>query len=302
MVCGERDGARSSTARRTSQASSAMSRLLQPGQRFGPDLRYQLDGPLGTGGSGVVHEVHDRLLGCRLAGKFVFPEVSGADAVLRREAQLLARLQHENIISARGCGLIHDVPYLLMDLLEGDTLASVLVAQKLSHARATRVLVDVVQGLEHAHARGVLHLDIKPGNVFVQTNGRAKIIDFGAGSVVPTLASTADLEPVEPFLKGTLHYMAPEQWAMSKPDVRTDIWAAGMVLYEMLRGMLPYGDQPSCLRIMTAEPEDSPCSTVGARLPPDIRVVIGRTLAADPAHRFQTATELLSVLRRIQDA
>lgn len=275
---------------------------LQPGQRFGPELRYQLDGPLGAGGSGVVHEVHDRLLERRLAGKFVFPEVAGADAGLRKEAQLLARLQHENIVSAHGCGFVDDVPYLLMDLLEGDTLASVLVAKKLSHAQATRVLVDVVQGLEHAHARGVLHLDIKPANVFVQTNGRAKIIDFGAGSRVPTLASTADSESVEPFLKGTLHYMAPEQWAMSKPDERTDIWAAGMVLYEMLRGTLPYGDQPSCLRIMTAEPDDIPRSTVGARLPPDIGVVIGRTLAADPAHRFQTATELLCVLRRILDA
>ena len=170
---------------------------LPIGGRFGPHLKYELGEPLGAGGSAVVHRVHDRYGGLTLAGKFALETEGGVGAsTLEHEGAMLARMRHESIISLVDRDCDASIPYLLLEYAPGDTLTTCLARSRPSALQATRIVIDITAGLTHAHQRGILHLDIKPGNVIVLPSGRAKLIEFGAGSMSLGSSPSADGEPI----------------------------------------------------------------------------------------------------------
>ncbi|QSQ22363.1 AAA family ATPase [Pyxidicoccus parkwayensis] len=237
----------------------AVARRLQsvpvpaPGQRLGGQdgHRYELLAVLGSGGMGRVFRAWDHALHRMVALKFLLP-APGDDmprllALLRDEAKSVARLDHENIVR------IHDVvewdtgfrtepegeplrvPFLVMEALEGESLRSLLQRGLPGQRRALDILIGVASGLAHAHARGVVHLDLKPGNVFILGDGRVKLLDFGLARLLSGSVSVPGIPG-----GGTPAYMAPEQWQGGPLSARTDVWAAGLLIFELLVGEHPF--------------------------------------------------------------
>ncbi len=204
---------------------------FHPGQVVG---RFELVREIGRGGFGVVYEARDRELRRTVAFKSV--RVGGAlDARQQRllyEAEAAARLAHPNIVTLYDVGHCDDGPYLVLELLRGETLGERLKNGALPVNDAMRIALEVARGLAHAHAQGVVHRDLTPGNVFLCWDGQVKILDFG-------MAHAFGRRKVD---GGTLVYMAPEQIADAPEDERTDVFALGVILYQMLRGELPSRD------------------------------------------------------------
>ncbi len=280
---------RSRTARRRVPSE------LRVGSIFG-DERYELLDVIGIGGTSVVHEVYDRVLDRKLAGKFMLPDQGDRVAeIAQLEGKAMARLSHPNVITIHDVGMYGNTPFLLMELLEGRPLADVLACHRLSPRRAIDVVLAVAAGLEHAHRRGVLHLDLKPGNVHVTHDGMVKLLDFGVGSRHLTLANGD-----EPSIVGTPCYMAPEQWNFGPLDPRTDIWALGLLLYECLSGHLPCEGQHPGFASSSGRGFAVPALSSLLCLPSSMDSVIQRALSADPTLRQQTIGEFVMMLDMVQ--
>jgi protein kinase-like protein/PEGA domain-containing protein len=244
---------------------------------FRPGLvvgRFQLRGSLGRGGFGVVFEALDRTLGRSVAFKGVrkVGDVSETTDMLLREAEAAAQLSHPNIVVLHDVGHCEHGPYLVMELLRGRTLADRLADGAMPIEEALHVAREVARGVAHAHARGVVHRDLKPGNVFLCDDGQVKVLDFGLARIFG-----------RPKLEGgTDAYMAPEQRRREAEDERTDVYALGVMLHEMVVGVRP---------------------APGARgLPPSVNTVpylsglVSRMLAVDPAARPRDGSEALAAL------
>ena len=224
--------------------AAARGRLLGPGADLG---RFEILRELGRGGFGVVLEARDKELGRRVALKVVHPDRHRGGAgsapprreAFRREAEAAARLQHANIVTLHDVGRAQGLSYLVLELLDGETLAERLSRGTLPVADAVAVAIDVAAGLAHAHARGIVHRDVKPGNVFVTRDGRAKVLDFGLARLLDEhgLGQAA----------GTPGFMAPEQWRCEDEDERTDVWALGVLLHVMVAGELPFARRQDVL-------------------------------------------------------
>ena len=188
---------------------------------------------------------------------------------------------------------------------EGGTLALEIAAGRLAPRRAVRVVSEVAQALEHAHAQGVLHLDLKPGNVHVGHYGTVKLLDFGVGSKRLRLAdgrelpATSSLDP-ERTVVGTPCYMAPEQWNLQPVDERTDVWSLGMLFYECLTGTLPGDGQHPGFALTSGGSFAVPSLAQKLGLPGAFDRVVERALAVDPGCRFQTVHEVLGMLRILE--
>ncbi|MCB9759409.1 MAG: protein kinase [Alphaproteobacteria bacterium] len=277
--------------------------LPERGERFGgdDDGRFEVLSEIGSGGMGVVFLVRDTLLERRVAAKFISLQgrASTAPDALRRlrlEARASARLNHENLVRVFDLGSAEGVPFLIMEYLEGESLAATLRQGRMDAARAVRVMIDVARGLAHAHRLGVLHRDLKPGNVFLAQHGQAKILDFGlADFLVP--AGGAEIEGGR-VICGTPTHMAPEQWTLTSQDSRVDIWAAGVMLFEMLTGRLPFdGADNLAIRDAVLDADTPPSvKTLRPDLPDEAERLIARTLQRDPDQRMGTAEELLDAL------
>src|SRR6185369_1626407 len=194
---------------------------LQPGEVVG---RFEVIREVGRGGFGVVYEVKDRELSRSVAFKAVRRPASTADVRALAEAEAAARLAHPNIVHLYDVGTSDRGPYLIMELLHGETLAERLEKGPLAPREAVRVGVEIARGLAHAHAQGVVHRDLKPGNVFVCEDGQVKVLDFGMAHVF----GRAGLQG------GTPAYMAPEQARGETGDERSDVYSLGVVLREIL--------------------------------------------------------------------
>ncbi len=268
----------------------------QAGARFGADGRFEVLEVLGTGGAGVVFLVSDRLLGRKLAAKFM-REVDGrsSEREALAEARATAQLNHPNIVTVFDLCSSSGTHYILMEYLEGSSLDQLVGDPGLTAGRSVEIVADVARGLEHAHARGVLHLDLKPKNVFVETHGRAKILDFGVGSLPATEEAWFE-ESAPGRVVGTPLYMAPEQWGLGPLDVRTDIWATGMILRELLTGAAPEPDSAPSQRLRPSVPRIAE----RLQLPSDVDSVLALALAPDPADRFQETWQLRAALERLR--
>ena len=282
--------------------------IPKKGDRIGGDdgRRFEIIERLGAGGMAVVLLAKDTVLDRTVAIKFVTHEVlgaAGAEVVERfkLEARASARLSHENIVRIFDLGTSNSVPFLVMEHLEGRPLDSIEMHQELDALRAVRIMADVARGLSHAHKSGIVHRDLKPSNVFIVKDGRAKIVDFGLASVAFGLDSRGTEWLA---LAGTPRYMSPEQWKGEPQDGRTDIWAAGVMLFEMLVGRPPFpGESIFEVRNRVLSPEPA---TQVRKLRPDLPEEAGRlverALAKEVTKRLQTADELLDGLVALEVA
>jgi len=260
---------------------------LVPGMVVG---RFEMVREIGSGGFGVVFEARDRDLGRSVAFKAVRPGVRTRqlDTMLLQEAESAARLQHENIVSIFDYGQSDAGPYLVLELLKGETLAGRMARGPMPVNEVVHVGTQVSRALAHAHGAGLLHRDLKPGNVFLTQSGGVKVMDLGLAHFFgqPT------------GLSGTPAYMAPEQWKGEAQDGRTDVFALGVTLFEMLGARRPYEVRSDRSTVLDPGPEPK---LAASHVPARLRKLVERCIAKDPAKRPASARavqeELLAVER-----
>ena len=281
---------------------------LAPGARFGP---YEVVAPLGAGGMGEVYRARDERLQRDVAVKVLPPAVAGdPDRLARfeREARALAKLSHPAILSIFDFGQAGETTYAVTELLEGQTLRERLAREKLTWRRAVEIAATVAEGLASAHGAGIVHRDLKPENIFITRDGRVKILDFGLARVEPARpepagGATLSLEPADTVpgaVLGTVGYMAPEQVRGEPADARSDIFALGCLLYEMLTGRRAF-KRDTAAETMTAilkEPVPE-VALSGTDISSELDRIVGRCLEKSPAERFQSASDLAFSLREL---
>jgi serine/threonine protein kinase len=261
-----------------------------------PGDRFELLEKLGGGGMGTVYRAKDRLSGQVVALKFLSESLAG-DPVLKRrfhrEAQAAAALDHVNI------GAIHGVEetgdgrlFIVMPYYEGGTLRSTIGRGPLPVTHAIACAAQVADGLAHAHAAGVIHRDIKPANLMFAGDGSLKILDFGIAKMAGEKLTRTGL------VLGTLAYMSPEQAAGGTLDHRTDLWALGVVLHEMLTGRPPFS-APSIELLFRAVRHEEPPKVRSLRpeVPPEVEAVVSRLLQKEPGRRYPDAASVAVDLR-----
>ena len=270
---------------------------------------YRITAKLGEGGMGVVYRAHDERLDRDVAIKVLHEAVAqDADRLARfeREAKAVAKLDHPNILAIHELGTHQGAPFIVTELLDGQSLRQCIPASGMPWQKVVETGAAIADGLAAAHGKGIVHRDLKPENVFVTSDGRVKILDFGLAQVkvpVEEEAETATMTPagtVAGTVMGTMGYMSPEQLRGEPSDARSDIFALGCVLHEMLSG------QTAFLRNSTAETtaailkEEPPSlSESGTTLPAELDRTIRRCLEKSPEARFQSAADLAYNLRSI---
>ena len=271
---------------------------LSPRSRLGA---YEILGPLGAGGMGEVYRARDTRLGREVAVKVLPQHVSTSPedrARFQREAKTISSLNHPNICVLHDIGREGDTDYLIMELVEGETLAQRLTRGPLPLSEAMRFAIDIAEGLAAAHGAGVVHRDLKPSNVML-TRAGAKLLDFGVAKRQPVPARTdvvtQDMATAPGIVVGTLSYMAPEQLEGRPVDARSDLFAFGAVLYEMLTGQRAFpGGSQAAVRGTPPAP-----SSVRPEVPRDLDRVVAASLAREPEERWQSARDVVRVLRWI---
>ncbi len=254
---------------------------------------YKVLAKLGEGGMGVVYKAQDTRLDRTVALKFLAPHlVSNQDVRKRfiREAKTAAALQHPNICTVFEIGEAAGRTFISMAYLEGQEVADEIAEGPLGVERALELATQFADGLAEAHSNGVVHRDIKPANLFVTSSGRGVILDFGLAQ----LASADSKLTREGTTLGTCAYMSPEQSSGAEVDARTDVWALGCVLYEMLAGEPPFRghyEQAIVYSIINEEPEPL------ENIPPEVEAVIQRCLAKNPEERYEDGRALLEALQ-----
>ena len=249
--------------------------------------RYSVLERLGSGGMGVVYRARDVRLDRSVALKFLSPYLATAADAKRRflaEAQAAAALEHPNICTVYEIGETEDGQlYIAMPFYEGETLAQRIARGRVPLTDAIRIALSITDGLAKAHERGIVHRDIKPANVMITTDGLVKILDFG-------IAKLSDSSVTQPGARlGTAGYMSPEQALGAEVDHRTDIWALGVVLYEMLAGVRPFqGDDERAVLYALQSHDPAPLSTRRDDVPVALDSVVAKALAKRPGDRFPT--------------
>jgi eukaryotic-like serine/threonine-protein kinase len=278
---------------------------LSPGARLGP---YEIRGVLGSGGIGTVYRAWDGRLGREVALKVLAEGVDTAAASLaelEQEARLLASISHPNILGIFDVGEERGQRYVVTELLAGTNLRERTAGMPLPWRTAVAIVLEAAKGLAAAHARGIVHLDLKPENIFVLAQGGVKILDFGLARREAGLSG--DDWPVGPAQRkgervvvGTLGYLAPEQIAGAPVDHRSDIFSLGGVLYEVLTGREPFKRNTLVGTLNAISNEEPPPFAVPGRTIPDGLVrVVRRCLSKDPRDRFQTAYDLAFALSEL---
>ncbi len=261
--------------------------------------RYEILEKLGGGGMAVVYKARDVYLSRPVSLKILRPQFSHDAEFLarfRREAQAVASLSHPNIVSLYDVGEDGDIRYLVMEYVEGVTLKERIAKEgPLPPAEAVRIAVEILDALEHAHSRRVIHRDIKPHNILLDRLNKVKVTDFGIARALngTTLVHTGNIV-------GSAFYFSPEQAQGRLSDERSDLYSVGVVLYEMLTGRVPFqGESPVAVALKHVQEEPVPPSHINPRVPPGLDQVVARALAKDPSRRYQSAAEfrkdLLSV-------
>jgi eukaryotic-like serine/threonine-protein kinase len=281
---------------------------------------YRITGQLGSGGMGIVYEAQDLDLGRRVALKFLPPQLSRDQNALDRflfEARTASALNHPNICTIYAVEKVQNEngdpqSFIAMELLEGDTLDRRLGAGGLPLDRLLEWCIQLADALDAAHAKGIIHRDVKPANVFLTQRGQVKVLDFGLAKLarpemaMETIGATQD-DPKAAHLTspgatvGTIAYMSPEQARGEKLDARTDLFSLGVVIYQMATGRLPFSGATSAVifhAILELDPV--PALQLNSALPPKLEEIIGKALEKDPDLRYQSAADLRGDLRRLK--
>ena len=265
--------------------------------------RYRIVSELGRGAMGVVYRGEDSALERAVAIKtvlmtFASEEHAGYLARFHQEARALGALNHPSIISVYDYGNEGDIAYMAMELLEGRELRDLIAESRLAVPLAIDIAAQVAEGLAFAHARGVVHRDVKPGNIMVVEGNRAKIMDFGIARV-----RASDVKTQTGVLLGSPRYMSPEQILGRPADHRSDIFSLGVVLYQMLAGAAPFsGDDIPQLMYQVCNAPAAPPSHLNPAVPEVLDLVVAKALEKAPEARYQDASELAADLRRCAGA
>jgi serine/threonine-protein kinase len=280
--------------------------MSSPSPSIGQVLgHYRIVEQIGAGGMGIVFRAHDMQLDRDVAVK-VLPagtiSDSGARARFHKEALALARLNHPNIATVHEFGNQDGVDYLVIEYIAGVNLNTKLLAGPLPEQEAMNLAGQLAQALEAAHEHGVVHRDLKPGNLRLTNKGQLKVLDFGLAKLARSLDPGVATETLgqNPILSGTLPYMSPEQVRGRNVDERSDIWGAGVVMYEMTTGQRPFPERhpPQLIDDILRQPPKPP-TAIKAGLPPGLEAIILKALDKDPERRYQTARELRVDLNRL---
>lgn len=273
--------------------------------------QYRILRQLGSGGMGVVYEAEDTRLGRHVALKFLPESLQlSADAEERfeREARLAGSLNHPNICTIHDTGSFEGRRFIVMELLEGDSLKSLITGQPLPVDQILEVGCQIADALDAAHAKGIVHRDLKPANIFITARGQAKLLDFGVATAGPEHAAATDetraaadalTQPGTAI--GSVSYMSPEQARGEALDQRTDLFSLGLVLYEMATGRQAFGGQTTAVvfdAILNRDP--APVLQINPAVPVDLEHIITRALEKDRRMRYQTAADLRAELSRLR--
>ncbi len=279
---------------------------------------YAVTRLLGSGGMGVVYEAEDTQLGRRVALKFLPADLeqdAGSLERFQREARAASALNHPNICTVYAIEEHERQRFIVMELLEGETLVQTIARKPLEIDRLLDLAIQIADALESAHAKGIVHRDIKPANIFVNVRGQAKILDFGLakidrtrrsaeGVTVPSQAETApprDELTLPGTSMGTVSYMSPEQARGQLTDARTDLFSLGTVLYQMASGVLPFqGDTSAVIFDAILNRDPAPITQVNPAIPPPFERILDKALEKDRTLRYQSATELKTDLARLK--
>jgi serine/threonine protein kinase/Tol biopolymer transport system component len=275
-----------------------------PGTRLGP---YEIVALLGAGGMGEVYRARDTRLGREVAVKVMPRGMAGDPERQQRfeaEARAAGSLNHPNIVTLHDVGVADGIPYLVTEVLEGESLRALFERGPVPLARAVDLIVQLSAGLTAAHSKGIVHRDLKPENIFILSDGRLKILDFGIAKLTRTdSVSEAETTPVFASLTvagtimGTVSYMAPEQLRDRPVDQRADLFAVGAILHELLTGKQPFAGDTAADRVSAILMSDPPALPADAeREMPGIGAVVARLLAKRPEGRFDSAGDLAFTL------
>jgi hypothetical protein len=260
--------------------------------------KYEIRGTLGRGAMGVVYDGWDPLIARRVAVKSVplpshpDPETAEEIARFRREAQAAGRLTHPNIVAVYDYGETPELAYIVMEHVDGPTLKAMLDKRERFPLEAIRrIMGDVLAGLQFSHDRGVVHRDIKPGNVMLTAEGQAKIADFGIARIEMSSMTQAGT------MLGTPAYMSPEQFRGEAVDARTDVYSAGVLLYQLLTGERPFEGGLTTIMHKVLNTEPPPPSQLAGTVPRAVDAVVQKAMAKRPQDRFASAGAFAEALR-----
>src|SRR5271166_920897 len=260
--------------------------------------KYEIKRTLGRGAMGTVYEGWDPIIARRVAIKTVKlpdsadPETEDALARFRREAQAAGRLTHPNIVAVFDYGETNDLAYIVMEFVDGPSLKMLLDKnERFALADTVRVMQDLLAGLQFSHERGVVHRDIKPANVMLTSSGQSKIADFGIARIESSSMTQAGT------LLGTPAYMSPEQFMGQVVDARTDIYSAGVLLYQLLTGERPFEGSMSAIMHKALHIEPPVPSQLSVTAPPSFDAVVRRAMAKRPQDRFPSASAFAEAMR-----
>src|SRR4051812_45389671 len=277
---------------------------IPAGTKLGP---YEIVAPVGAGGMGEVYRARDQRLGRDVAVK-VLPASFSRDAERMRrfeqEARATAALNHPNILAIFDIGTHDGSPYLVTELLEGETLRERMQARALSARKSVEYAQQIARGLVAAHEKGILHRDLKPENIFVTSSGQVKILDFGLakliapeGGVGGSDSSTLASGTAAGVVLGTVGYTSPEQVRGLNVDARSDLFSLGTILYEMVSGRRAFGgDTPADTMSAILKEEPPPLLDIQQNIPPGLARIVEHSLVKNPADRFQSARDVVFAL------
>lgn len=265
------------------------------------DNRYKIISKIGVGGMADVFKGEDTLLGRPVAVKILHSNFAGDDdfvARFKREAQAAGKLSHLNIVSMYDVGFDQGYHYIVMEYIEGETLKEYITRhERISIDNAVKFTIAIAEGLEHAHAMGIVHCDIKPHNVLITKQGRIKVTDFGIARAMNAGTTMMYTNSI----MGSAHYLSPEQASGKPVNGSTDIYSLGAVLYEMLTGRVPYeGETPISVALKHVRERLIPPTRYNPSIPTLLEAAVIKALAKRPEDRFSNITEMIAALRMSQ--